>query len=63
MQFEKGIGRDGFTMDGNTQIYGAKGLSLSVGNKKDGAKNTGFVPDMARLYVVTMNRKDDDKEN
>ena len=59
--FEKELEEIGFTMDGNTLITGQR-TSLSVGNKKEGAKNQDLYR-IARLFVVTMNRKDDDNEN
>ena len=59
--FEKELEEIGFTMDGNTLITGQR-TSLSVGNKEEGAKNQDLYR-IARLFVVTMNRKDDDNEN
>ena len=59
--FEKELEEIGFTMDGNTLITGQR-TSLSVGDKKEGAKNQDLYR-IARLFVVTMNRKDDDNEN
>ena len=58
--FEKELEEIGFTMDGNTLITGQR-TSLSVGNKKEGAKNQDLYR-IARLFVVTMNRKDDDSD-
>ena len=48
-------------MEGNTLITGQR-TSLSVGNKEEGTKNQDLYR-IARLFVVTMNRKDDDNEN
>ena len=59
--FEKELEEIGFTMDGNTLITGQR-TSLSVGNKEEGTKNQDLYR-IARLFVVTMNRKDDDNEN
>ena len=59
--FEKELEEIGFTMDGNTLITGQR-TSLSVGNKEEGTKNQDLYR-IAKLFVVTMNRKDDDNEN
>lgn len=60
-KFEKELEENGFTMDGNALVEGQR-TSLSVGNKEEGTKNQDLYR-IAKLFVVTMNRKDDENEN
>lgn len=55
--FEKELGENGFTMDGGSPVKGSRN-SLHVGNRAEGTKNQDLYR-IAKMFVVSMNRKDD----
>lgn len=57
--FEKELGENGFTMDGGSPVKGSR-PSLHIGNRAEGAKNQDLYR-IAKMFVVSMNRKDDVK--
>lgn len=57
--FEKELGENGFTMDGGSPIKGSRN-SLHTGNRAEGTKNQDLYR-IAKMFVVSMNRKDDVK--
>lgn len=56
-EFEKELAENGFTMDGGV-VEGSRN-SLHIGNKAEGTKNKDLYR-IAKMFVITMNRKDDE---